>query len=120
MKSLTPLLLALLLTACSGGSYLTWQHPSGLGDKERLQAEKTCDEIVQDETWRSVDYPPYYGRYYNRSYYYGYPFAYRHSFGYGYYDYPGYVRAARSAFRVCMRAKGWQQVEKQRAVEAVH
>jgi len=110
MRWILVLVVLVLLAGCSGGR-LTWQHPQGLGDAERLQAEKTCNLLVEEETWRSPGYPPYYGRYINRPYYYGYPFPYRHAYGYGYYDYPGYVRASQSAFRVCMRAKGWQQVE---------
>ncbi|TYO97615.1 hypothetical protein EDC39_10918 [Geothermobacter ehrlichii] len=110
MKHPGILALALLIIGCSG-SQLVWQHPSGLGETERLQAERTCDMLIEEESWRTPYFPPYYGRYFHHPYGYGYPFHYRHSYGYSYYDDPGNVWAAQKAFRVCMRAKGWEQVE---------
>ncbi len=104
--------LAILLSACAGTSYWSWQHPAGLGEAERQQSEKTCDRIVQEETSPRSYYPPYfYGSYGHYPHHYGHPFAARHHYGYNHYGSAGYYGERIDAFSVCMRAKGWQQVE---------
>ena len=42
MRWLTVIGLAVLLSACADTSYLSWQHPAGLGEAERQQSEKTA------------------------------------------------------------------------------
>lgn len=102
----------LLLTGCVSNSYWTWRHPAGLGDTELQQATNECSQLAQREVDRYNYYRPYYyydDYYFNRHYYpYGHyrPYYRPHR----YYDFYNYNADLSRYYRICMRAKGWQQI----------
>lgn len=113
------LLLALVLNGCAGNSYWTWEHPQGLGSQQLQKDELECRRLAE----REANISSY------RYYYYDYPYydlyAYRGRHHPAYYDWTWYNHYRfiqyqddlDRYFRVCMTAKGWQLVRKEKTVQ---
>ncbi len=113
---LIPVALLLLLSGCVSKSYWVWQHPDKQGELQLLQDQKECRELAQTE----VAQINYFYDFYDMGYLYDFPYyddsyrgRYHRPFFRGYHHYR-FIREQdyfERFFRVCMKAKGWQQVK---------